>query len=73
MRPLRLAADTNLLLDWADKVESVLDALAVIEERLPQAEQFVTPSTLDELAFLQRDIGGDASGKHAGAEGRGPK
>lgn len=52
MKPLRLAADTNLLLDWADLVESVLDALAVIEERLPQADSLVTPSTLDELAFL---------------------
>ena len=52
MKPLRLAADTNLLLDWADKVESVLDALAVIDERLPQADKLVTPSTLDELAFL---------------------
>lgn len=52
MKPLRLAADTNLLLDWADKVESVLDALTVIEERLPAADKLVTPSTLDELAFL---------------------
>ena len=52
MKPLRLAADTNVLLDWADKLESVLDALAVIEARLPFADKLVTPSVLDELAFL---------------------
>ncbi len=52
MKSLRLAADTNLLLDWSDNVESALDALSVIEDRLPQAEKLVTPSTLDELAFL---------------------
>ena len=33
-------------------MESVLNALAVIEARLPQADSLVTPSTLDELAFL---------------------
>lgn len=49
MKPLRLAADTNVLLNWADKVESVLDALAVIEERLPLADKLVTPSVLADL------------------------
>jgi hypothetical protein len=52
MKPLRIAADTNLLLDLADEVESVLDALAVIDDRLPEAEKLVTPSVLDELAYL---------------------
>ena len=52
MKPLFLAVDTNLLLDWADRVDSVLDALTVIAERLPHAESLVTPSTLDELAYL---------------------
>ena len=52
MKPLRLAADTNVLLDWADEVESVLDALAIIDHRLSQADKMVTPSVLDELAYL---------------------
>ena len=51
-KPLRLAADTNLLLDLADRDEDVLDALAVIEQRLPQGDWLVSPSVLDELAFL---------------------
>ncbi len=56
MKPLRLAADTNVLLDLAEGVESVLDALAVIEQRLPETDKLVVPSVLDELAFL-RDSG----------------
>ena len=51
-KPLRLAGDTNLLLDLADSDEDVLDAVAVIEQRLPQTEWLVSPSVLDELAFL---------------------
>jgi hypothetical protein len=45
-KPLRLAADTNLLLDLADRDEDVLDAVAVIEQRLPQAGWLVSPSVL---------------------------
>ncbi len=52
MNPLRLAADTNVLLDVAEGVESVLDALTVIQQRLPGADRLVVPSVLDELAFL---------------------
>ena len=52
MKLLRLAADTNVLLDLAEGVESVLDALSVIEQRLPEADKLVVPSVLDELAFL---------------------
>jgi predicted nucleic acid-binding protein len=51
-KPLRIAADTNLLLDLADEVEPVLDALRVIKDRLPEAEKLVTPSVLEELAYL---------------------
>jgi predicted nucleic acid-binding protein len=50
--PLRLAGDTNLLLDLADGDEEVLDAVALIDQRLPQADWLVSPSVLDELAFL---------------------
>src|SRR5438552_6753662 len=49
---LRLAADTNVLVDVEDCVEDVLDALSVIERRLPNADRLVTPSVLDELASL---------------------
>ena len=52
MKPSRLAVDTNVLLDIADGVNDVLDAADVIAERLPEAEQLVTPSVLDELAYL---------------------
>jgi hypothetical protein len=52
MKPLRLAADTNVLLDLADGVEAVVDALAVIEQRLPEVDKLVVPTVLDELAFL---------------------
>ena len=49
---LRIAADTNVLLDLADDVEAVLDALAIIERRIPDTERLATPSVLDELAYL---------------------
>ena len=52
VKPLRLAADTNVLLDLVEPVENVLDALATIDRRLPNADRLVTPSVLDELAFL---------------------
>lgn len=52
MKPSRLAVDTNVLLDLADEVHDVLDAVDVIDDRLPAAERFVTPSVLDELAYL---------------------
>lgn len=57
MKPSRLAVDTNVLLDLADEVEDVLDALAIIEDRLPKADRLVPPSVLDELAYLT-DSGG---------------
>ena len=52
MKPSRLAVDTNVLLDIADGVDDVLDAATVIAARLPDAEQLVTPSVLEEVAFL---------------------
>ena len=52
MKSSRLAIDTNVLLDLADAVEDVLDATTVIDDRLPDADKLVTPSVLEELAFL---------------------
>jgi predicted nucleic acid-binding protein len=51
-KPLRLAADTNVLIDIEDGVEDVLDALDLIRRRLPTADWLVSPSVLDELASL---------------------
>jgi len=51
-KPLRLAVDTNVLLDLADGVEAILDAFAVLDQRLPASDTLVVPSVLDELAFL---------------------
>ena len=52
MKPSRLAVDTNVLLDIAGEVDDVLDAVNVIDDRLPDVERLVTPSVLDELAYL---------------------
>ena len=52
MKPLRLAVDTNVLLDLAGKIEAVLDAFAVLDQRVPGSDIVVPPSVLDELAFL---------------------
>lgn len=52
MKPLRLAVDTNVLLDLAEKVEPVLDAFALLDKRSPGHDPLVVPSVLDELAFL---------------------
>ncbi len=67
MKPLRLAVDTNVLLDLAEGVESVVDALAVIEQRLPEVDKLVVPSVLDELAFLC-DSGQTAHVRHLAQE-----
>ena len=47
-----MAGDTNVLLDLAEGDEDVLDAVAVIHQRLPHAQWMVSPSVLEELAFL---------------------
>ena len=52
MKLLRLAVDTNVLLDLAEGIESVLDTLALLDQRLPGNDMLVVPSVLDELAFL---------------------
>jgi hypothetical protein len=52
MKPLRLAVDTNVLLDLADGVEAVVDAFALLDQRLPGNDTLIVPSVLDELAFL---------------------
>jgi predicted nucleic acid-binding protein len=52
MKPLRLAVDTNVLLDFAAGVDSVLDAFSLLDQRLPDKDALVVPSVLEELAYL---------------------
>ena len=49
-----IAADTNVLLDLALEVEAVVDALATIRQRLPEARFVVPPTVLHELALAVR-------------------
>ena len=46
-----IAVDTNVLLDQAVGSADVLDALATIKRRLPQAKFIVTSTVLEELAW----------------------
>lgn len=66
-KPPRLAVDTNVLLDLADAVEDVLDAVTVIDERLAGADWLVPPSVLDELAYLV-DSGQTQEVRHSAQE-----
>ena len=49
-----IAADTNVLLDLALEVGAVVDALATIRQRLPEARFVVPPTVLHELALAVR-------------------
>ena len=46
-----VAADTNILIDQALGDANVIDALATIKQRLPQANLVVTQTVLIELAW----------------------
>ena len=50
-----IAADTNVLLDLAQDVEAVRDALDTIRHRLSDARLVVPPTVLHELALVLRD------------------
>ena len=50
-----IAADTNVLLDLAEDVETVTDAVSTIRERLQDARFVVPPTALHELALAVRD------------------
>jgi len=52
MKPLRLAVDTNVLLDLAEGAESVQHAFALLDQPLPGNDQLDVPSGLDEMHFL---------------------
>ena len=46
-----IAADTNVLLDLAEEVETVADAVSTIRKRLQDARFVVPPTALHELAL----------------------
>ena len=50
-RPVLIAADTNVLLDLAEDVETVTDAVITIRQRLRDARFVVPPTALHELAL----------------------
>ncbi|MEI6396437.1 MAG: hypothetical protein WCT12_35690 [Verrucomicrobiota bacterium] len=52
MKPLRLAVDTNVLLDLAEGMDAVLDTFALLDQRMPGNDMLIVPSVLDEVAFL---------------------
>ncbi len=48
--PVLIADDTNVLLDLAEEVEDVTDAMLAIRRRLPQSELLMLPTVREELA-----------------------
>jgi predicted nucleic acid-binding protein len=65
-----IAVDTNVLLDQALGDEDVLDALSVIRERLQNSRFIVTPTVLQELAWIA-DNGDTAEEKKAASKALG--
>ena len=51
-QPPRVAVDTNILLDLANKEEAVLDAIATLRRRIKPVKIVATPPVLHELANL---------------------
>lgn len=51
-RPQRVAVDTNVLLDLANKEEIVVDAIATVRRRIKPVKIVATPTVLHELANL---------------------
>ncbi len=60
-----IAADTNVLLDLAEEVEAVMDAVETIRRRKPEARFVVPPTVLQELALAVRS--GEAGRVRKGA------
>ena len=47
-----LAADTNVLLDYAKEDETVVDCFATLRQQLPSSPVIVLPTVIHELADL---------------------
>jgi len=54
LQPPLIAADTNVLLDYAEEEEIVVDCFGVLRQRLPDSSVIVPPSVLYELEALAR-------------------
>lgn len=57
--PPLIAADTNVLLDYAQEDDTVVDCFDVLHERLPHSSTLILPTVIHELADLadQGDTG----------------
>ena len=60
-----IGVDSNVLLDLADEVQDVTDAVFTIRQRLPQAQLVLLPTAAQELAAEVRD-GTDANRRRRG-------
>jgi predicted nucleic acid-binding protein len=49
-----IAADTNVLMDLAAEVESVVDALGLVRQRVAGARWIVLPTVIQELRFIAK-------------------
>ena len=53
--PLLIAADTNVLLDYAKEDETVIDCFETLRGRLPRSPILVLPTVIHELADLAEE------------------
>lgn len=53
--PPLIAADTNVLLDYAKEDETVIDCFETLHRRLPESPVLVLPTVIHELADLSED------------------
>jgi hypothetical protein len=49
-----IAADTNVLMDLAAEVESVVDTLGLVRQRVAGARWVVLPTVIQELRFIAK-------------------
>jgi rRNA-processing protein FCF1 len=58
--PPLIAVDTNVLIDWADEYEIVIDCFTTIRRKYPNAPIIVPPTVIVELADIATDGDSDA-------------
>jgi len=50
-----IAVDTNILMDLAAEVESVVDALQLVRRRIADARLIVVPTVIQELRYIAKE------------------
>lgn len=50
--PIEIAVDTNVLIDFADDNEMVVDCFATIKKRIPEFQIIILPTVIEELVDL---------------------